>query len=110
MREIRHIQISTPSMGDEEWLATKECFDTGWLTTGKKVAAFEDKFAELHKVQHAIATTSCTTALHLILAAMDIGPGDEVLVPAFTGCQQLMLYCMWVQHRYSSTWTLQRTI
>ena len=84
MRKIRNIQISTPSMGDEEWLATKECFETGWLTTGKKVAAFEDKFAELHKVEHAIATTSCTTALHLILAALDIGPGDEVLVPAFT--------------------------
>ncbi|MBI38506.1 MAG: perosamine synthetase [Leptospiraceae bacterium] len=80
----RKIQISLPSTGEEEWQATRESFDTGWLTQGPKVAAFEKAFAERHKVQNAYATTSCTTALHLILAAMEIGPGDEVIVPAFT--------------------------
>jgi dTDP-4-amino-4,6-dideoxygalactose transaminase len=65
------------------------------LTQGPKVAQFERVFAERHRVQHALATTSCTTALHLILAALGIGPGDEVIVPAFTwvATPNVVLYC-----------------
>jgi dTDP-4-amino-4,6-dideoxygalactose transaminase len=48
------------------------------------VAEFEHRFAARHQVTHALATTSCTTALHLALVALGIGPGDEVIVPAFT--------------------------
>ncbi|MBL8377366.1 MAG: DegT/DnrJ/EryC1/StrS family aminotransferase [Burkholderiales bacterium] len=80
----RRIQISLPATGDEEWQALREPLATGWLTQGPKVAQFERDFAQRHSVRHALATTSCTTALHLILAAMEIGPGDEVIVPAFT--------------------------
>ena len=43
-------------------------------------------FAKRHNVKRALAVTSCTTGLHLALAAYDIGPGDEVIVPAFTWC------------------------
>jgi len=92
----RHtIQISQPDTGDEEWHALREPLATGWLTQGPKVAAFEKAFAARHQVQHALATTSCTTALHLILAAMEIGPGDEVIVPAFTwvATANVVLYC-----------------
>lgn len=80
----RQIQISVPSTGDEEWQAVREPLISGWLTQGPKVAAFEKAFAERHRVKHAIAVTSCTTGLHLLLAAAGIGPGDEVIVPAFT--------------------------
>ena len=92
---IRKIQISLPSTGDEEWQATREPLTTGWLTQGPKVAEFERRFAERHRVPHALATTSCTTALHLILAAMGIGPGDEVIVPSFTwvATANAVLYC-----------------
>lgn len=91
----RKIQISLPSTGDDEWQATREPLTTGWLTQGPKVAQFEREFAERHSVPHALATTSCTTALHLILAAMDIGPGDEVIVPSFTwvATANVVLYC-----------------
>src|SRR5437870_1509346 len=78
------IQISLPATGEEEWQACREPLMSGWLTQGPKVAAFEQAFAARHRVDHALATTSCTTALHLILAAAGIGPGDEVIVPAFT--------------------------
>lgn len=78
------IQISTPSLGDEEWEALREPLETGWLTQGPRVAEFERSFASHHGVSHALATTSCTTALHLMLAAAGIGPGDEVVVPSFT--------------------------
>ena len=80
----RAIAIARPSVGEEEWQALREPIMTGWLTQGPKVAAFEQRFAELHDVSHAVATTSCTTALHLALLAVGTGPGDEVIVPAFT--------------------------
>ena len=95
MTSKRSIQISLPSTGEEEWQAAREPLMSGWLTQGPKVAAFEKEFAARHGVTHALATTSCTTALHLILAALDIGPGDEVIVPAFTwvATANVVLYC-----------------
>jgi len=89
------IQISLPATGEEEWQACREPLMSGWLTQGPKVAAFEQAFAARHRVDHALATTSCTTALHLILAAMEIGPGDEVIVPAFTwvATANVVVYC-----------------
>ena len=57
------IQISLPATGEEEWQACREPLMTGWLTQGPKVAAFEKAFAERHQVDHALATTSCTTGL-----------------------------------------------
>lgn len=91
----RSIQISLPSTGEEEWQACREPLMSGWLTQGPKVAAFEKTFAEHHRVKHALATSNCTTGLHLILAAMGIGPGDEVIVPAFTwvATANVVLYC-----------------
>ena len=80
----RNIPISLPSTGQEEWEAVKEPIMSGWLTSGPKVREFEEMFAERHKVKHALAVTSATTALHLALVALGIGPGDEVIVPAFT--------------------------
>jgi len=82
--ESRRIQISLPSTGEEEWHAMREPLMSGWLTQGPRVAAFEKAFAARHEVAHALAVTSCTTGLHLMLAAAGIGPGDEVIVPAFT--------------------------
>lgn len=89
------IQISLPSTGEEEWHATREPLMSGWLTQGPKVAEFERGFKARHKVGHALATSNCTTGLHLILAALGIGPGDEVIVPAFTwvATANVVLYC-----------------
>ena len=91
----RRVAISAPATGEEEWQACREPLLSGWLTQGPKVAAFEKAFAERHQVAHAIAVTSCTTALHLALAAVGVGPGDEVIVPAFTwvATANAVLYC-----------------
>ena len=95
MADVRTIPLAVPATGDEEWLALRDCLETGWLTQGPKVQAFEVAFASRHRVRHALATTSCTTALHLALSACGIGPGDEVLVPAFTwvATANAVVYC-----------------
>jgi dTDP-4-amino-4,6-dideoxygalactose transaminase len=91
----RNVSIARPSTGDEEWQALKEPIETGWLTQGPKVAGFERAFAESHRVKHALAVTSATTGLHLALAALGVGPGDEVIVPSFTwiATANVILYC-----------------
>jgi dTDP-4-amino-4,6-dideoxygalactose transaminase len=93
--EKRNIPISLPVTGEEEWKATREPLVNGWLTSGPKVREFEKLFAERHQVKHALAVTSATTALHLALVALEVGPGDEVIVPAFTwvSTANVVLYC-----------------
>lgn len=91
----RNIAIAKPCTGEEEWQALRGPLMSGWLTQGPQVAAFEKSFAARHGAAHAIATSSCTTALHLILVALGIGPGDEVIVPALTwvATANVVLYC-----------------
>ncbi|PKL76363.1 MAG: perosamine synthetase [Candidatus Melainabacteria bacterium HGW-Melainabacteria-1] len=92
---LRRIQISQPDTGEAEWQALREPVMSGWLTQGPKVAAFEQAFAHQFALGHALASSNCTTALHLILTALGIGPGDEVIVPAFTwvASANVVLYC-----------------
>jgi len=75
-----------PALGDEDVAAVAEVLHSGHLTqlTGRAVSAFEEAFAGWHGVKHCIATSSGTTAIHAVLAALDIGPGDEVIIPAHT--------------------------
>lgn len=75
-----------PSLGQEDVVAVTEALSSGRLTqlTGGYVAAFEDAFAAWNSARCCIATSSGTTAIHAALAALDIGPGDEVIVPAHT--------------------------
>jgi dTDP-4-amino-4,6-dideoxygalactose transaminase len=80
----KRIPITHPIFDQEEEHAILEVIRSGWLVQGPRVAGFEDKFKTFLGVRHAIATTSCTTALHLALIAAGIGPGDEVLLPSFT--------------------------
>lgn len=91
----RNIFIAQPVLGEEEWQAIKEPIESGWVTQGPKVGEFEKLFAARHQVQHALACTSATTALHLALVALGIGEGDEVIVPSFTwiATANVVIYC-----------------
>jgi dTDP-4-amino-4,6-dideoxygalactose transaminase len=82
--EKNNISLSIPVVGEEEKSALREVIESGWLSMGAKVQAFENEFAVQHGQKSAVAVNSCTAALHLILRAFNIGPGDEVLVPAVT--------------------------
>ena len=81
---LRMIPITKPQIDDKEIEAVKRVLQSGWLVRGKKVEEFEERLKDFIDVPYAIATTSCTTALHLALMVLGIGRGDEVIIPAFT--------------------------
>jgi perosamine synthetase len=78
------IRLAWPDLGEEELVAIAEVLESGRLTMGPKVAEFEAGLAEACDVEHAVAVSSGTSALHLAVLALGIGPGDEVIVPAYT--------------------------
>jgi dTDP-4-amino-4,6-dideoxygalactose transaminase len=76
--------LARPDVGAEEAAAVAEVLESGRLTMGPKVAEFEAGLAEACGVEHALVVSSGTAALHLAVLAVGLGPGDEVLVPAYT--------------------------
>jgi len=78
------IPIARPQMGDEEKELVWSAMSSGSLAQGVRVRELEERFADFIGVQHAVATSSGTTALHLALLASEVGPGDEVITVPFT--------------------------
>ena len=78
------IPITKPFFGDEERRAVQGPLESGWVVQGPLVKQFETSFASFIDSPEAVATSSCTTAMHAVVAALGLGPGDEVIVPAFT--------------------------
>jgi perosamine synthetase len=78
------IRLARPDVGDEELAAIEEVVRSGQLTMGAKVEEFETGIARAVGTAHAAVVSSGTAALHLALLALEIGPGDEVIVPAYT--------------------------
>lgn len=81
---VSFIPFHRASIGQEEIEAVINVLRSGWLTTGQCARQFEANFAQYTGAQHAIAVSSCTAALHLALAAIDLGEYDEVILPTMT--------------------------
>jgi dTDP-4-amino-4,6-dideoxygalactose transaminase len=88
-------QLSDVDMGEAEAQAVAEVVRSKWLSLGPRTAEFEQQFAKHMQANHAVAIANCTAALHLALAAVDVGPGDEVLLPSYTfvASANAVLYC-----------------
>jgi perosamine synthetase len=78
------VRLAKPDVGAEELAEIREVLESGALTMGPKVAEFEALLAEAAGTTHAVAVSSGTAALHVGVLALGVGPGDEVLVPAYT--------------------------
>lgn len=80
-----HLPVAEPLLGEKELLYVTDCIVSNWISSsGKYVGQFEDLFADYCGSRYAVAASSGTTALHLALLALGIGPGDEVIVPSLT--------------------------
>lgn len=85
MKNKRKYPVYEPTLGQEELDLLEECIRTGWISSlGKHIPLFEQTFARFCRCKCAAATSSGTSALHLALAALDVGKGDEVIVPDLT--------------------------
>ena len=86
MSEDGFIPFHRPSIGQEEIDEVVAVLKSGWLTTGPRTRQFEEEFAQYVGAPHALAVNSCTAGLHLALAALGVGPGDEVITSPMTFC------------------------
>src|SRR4051812_49742523 len=89
------IPIAKPTLGEEEAAAARDALRSGWVTQGPQVAAFEREFADYVGAPHACAVSNCTTALHLALHVLGVGPGDEVVTVShsFIATANVVRYC-----------------
>ncbi|MEQ1572683.1 MAG: DegT/DnrJ/EryC1/StrS family aminotransferase [Vicinamibacterales bacterium] len=89
------IPVARPWMDEREADAARRVILSGWVTQGPEVASFERGFAEAVGAAHACAVSSCTTALHLALSALGVGPGDEVVTVShsFIATANAIRYC-----------------
>jgi len=78
------IPVMRPWLGEQEARAAADAVCSGWVAQGPRVAEFESQFAAHVGAAHGVAVSSCTTALHLALHLLGVGPGDEVVVPSFS--------------------------
>jgi len=78
------LSLASPNIGEEEAQAVYDVVKSGWLNEGKKVECFENNFADYIGTKYGIAFFNGTVALHSVLAALKLKPGDEVIVPSFT--------------------------
>lgn len=78
------LPLAKPTIDEEEINSVVDVLKSGWLTTGPKVKEFEENMQKYIGCKKAVGLTSCTGGLHIALAALGIGPGDEVIVPTYT--------------------------
>lgn len=78
------IPVANTVVGEEEAKAVYEVVKSGWLSMGRKVAEFEEEFAQQVSSRHAVSVNSGTAALHTVLSALNIGKGEEVIIPSLT--------------------------
>src|SRR5260370_18445289 len=78
------LPYAAPSIGEEEIAEVADSLRSGWISTGPKVRKFEEAFAAYTGARHAIAVNSWTGGYHMVLRALGIGPGHEVILPTLT--------------------------
>jgi perosamine synthetase len=95
-RRTHNIPVLEPDLSGNELMYVTECISSNWISSqGSYVTRFESLFSKMHNDRVAVAVSNGTTALHLALEALGVGPGDEVIVPdvTFAASINAILYC-----------------
>ena len=107
------INVFQPSLGKEELAALEKVFESNWIGKGKRVAEFEEKYAEHIKSSKdlVLTTTCCSEGLFSSMHLLDINPGDEVILPtiSFIGagnaiCPRQKPFCFCIMEEYLVKW------
>ena len=88
------LPLSRPAIGEEEIRQVVACLKSGWITTGPLCQKFEAQFCELTGAGQAFSVTSGTAGMHLVLLALGIGPGDEIITPSMTFASTINMIAM----------------
>jgi dTDP-4-amino-4,6-dideoxygalactose transaminase len=90
-----YLPVALPWIGEAEKRAVAEVLDSGWMTTGARAHEFGQRIASSSGAAHGLAVNSCTGAMHLALAGLGVGPGDEVITSTWTFCStvNVILHC-----------------
>jgi UDP-4-amino-4-deoxy-L-arabinose-oxoglutarate aminotransferase len=96
LMEIREdfLPLSRPSIGEKEIEGVVSCLKSGWITTGPLCKAFEEKFCELTGASHAVSLSSGTAGMHLMMLALEIKRGDEIITPSMTFASTLNMIAL----------------
>ncbi|MDA3919378.1 MAG: UDP-4-amino-4-deoxy-L-arabinose aminotransferase [Salinisphaera sp.] len=92
--DLPFLPFSRPSIGESEISAVSAVLRSGWITTGPKSQALEQMFCDRFGCRHAVAVSSATAGMHLMLVALGVGPGDEVITPSQTWVSTVNLICL----------------
>lgn len=88
------LPLNRPSIDEDDIQAVNRCLRSGWITTGAVSKAFEERFSKLTGAPYAVSLSSATAGMHLALAALGIGPGDEVITPSMTFVSTINMIAM----------------
>src|SRR5512133_1253883 len=88
------LPLNRPSIGEAEIAGVTACLKSQWITTGPLCRKFEERFQTLTGAGHAVSLTSATAGMHLVLLALGIGPGDDVITPSMTFASTVNMIAM----------------
>ncbi len=88
------LPFSRPAIGSEEIEAIEKVLHSGWITTGPQNHQLEQDFSRMFGCKHAVAICSATAGMHLVLLALGIGSGDEVITPSQTWISTINMICL----------------
>ena len=110
-----NIPFSPPDISEREIESVVETLRSGWITTGPKTKEFEKQIAAYVGTERVVCLNSSTAAMEMTLRLLGIGPGDEVIVPAYTYTASCSVIChvgatpvMWISNRIIRKWIMQK--
>ena len=109
MMRKEFLPFTKPAINEDDIRAVTEVLRSGWITNGPKNQELEAGVCAFTGNRYGVALSSATAAMHLLLRAMEIGPGDEVITPSMTWVSIVNMIVLAGRSRFSSMWIGRRS-